>query len=173
MNRMNGMHSSANRQTTGGFTMIELLIAVLIFSIGLLGIAGMQAVALKLTRDAHITATASVYAGEIMERIRLNPEGRKQGAYHDISGTQALPTCITTTDNEGTDHTDPYDTGSCNPEELAELDAYLWMQRLASQLPSGSGSVKYEHDMYTVTVQWQETHDGSATQQTYIVGSFL
>jgi len=56
-----------------GFSMIELLVAMLIFSIGLLGIASMQVTGMRMTRDAELMGRASLYVSSMAEKIRANP----------------------------------------------------------------------------------------------------
>jgi len=56
-----------------GFSMIELLVAMLIFSIGLLGIASLQVTGMRMTRDAELMGRASLYVSSMAEKIRANP----------------------------------------------------------------------------------------------------
>jgi len=56
-----------------GFSMIELLVAMLIFSIGLLGIVSLQVTGLRMTRDAELMGRASLYVSSIAEKIRASP----------------------------------------------------------------------------------------------------
>lgn len=167
------MKYSASVSRASGFTMIELLVAVVVFSIGLIGIAGMQATALGLTHDSQVTVRASNLTADILEKIRLNPTARRAGHYNDISGTQTAPSCVTTTDAQGDTTTDPSNTGACTAEELAQLDAWLWMEEISDSLPSGSGEVKFDNDIYTVTVTWKEKQNGTVVDQTYQAGTYL
>jgi type IV pilus assembly protein PilV len=63
-------NSLANKQH--GFSMIELLVAMLIFSIGLLGIASLQVAGMRMTRDAELMGRASLYVSSMAEKIRAN-----------------------------------------------------------------------------------------------------
>jgi type IV pilus assembly protein PilV len=56
----------------GGFTLIEVLVAMLILSIGLMGMAGLQAVSLKMNQSAHLSSQATFLAYDIMDRMRAN-----------------------------------------------------------------------------------------------------
>ena len=56
-----------------GFSMIELLVAMLIFSLGLLGMASLQVTGLRMTRDAELMGRASLYANSMADHIRANP----------------------------------------------------------------------------------------------------
>jgi len=56
-----------------GFSMIELLVAMLIFSLGLLGIVSLQVTGMRMTRDADLMGRASLYVSSMAEKIRANP----------------------------------------------------------------------------------------------------
>ena len=58
-----------------GFSMIELLVAVLVMGIGVLGITGLQMVSLQNNRGALVRAEAVQLAYDILDRIRANPGG--------------------------------------------------------------------------------------------------
>ncbi len=64
-----------------GFSFIEILISVLVFGIGILGLGGLQIASLKGSSNAHYRTTASVLAMDIADRIRLNPNAVSDGRY--------------------------------------------------------------------------------------------
>ena len=59
---------------SGGFTLLEVLIALVVLSIGLLGIAALQGVGLRSSQGAYLTSQASLLAYDIADRIRANPQ---------------------------------------------------------------------------------------------------
>ena len=59
-------------KSQNGFSMIELLVTILVFSIGLLGIASLQTHGLRMTRDAGLMTQASLLANNIAEKMRSN-----------------------------------------------------------------------------------------------------
>ncbi|WP_249671592.1 type IV pilus modification protein PilV [Pseudomonas abieticivorans] len=63
----------ANRQR--GFSLIEVLVALLIMAIGLLGAAAIQLNALKYTDSSSLRSQVSFIAYDMMDRIRANPDG--------------------------------------------------------------------------------------------------
>ena len=63
--------------------MIELLVAVLVLAIGVLGITALQMVSLQNNRGALFRAEAVQLAYDMMDRIRANPEGALPGAAYD------------------------------------------------------------------------------------------
>ena len=69
-----------------GLTMVEVLVAMLIFAIGLLGVAGMQSLALKSTDNSNMRSLVNIHAYEIVERMRANMTAVENGQYSSISG---------------------------------------------------------------------------------------
>lgn len=66
--------SSARRiRRERGFTMIEVLVALIILAIGLLGVAGVQALSLKQTANSNIRSLVTMYAYDLSERMRAEP----------------------------------------------------------------------------------------------------
>ena len=66
-----GFLKSRSRQK--GFSMIELLVAVLIMGIGVLGVTGLQLVSLQNNRDALLRSEAIQLGYDVLDRIRINP----------------------------------------------------------------------------------------------------
>jgi type IV pilus assembly protein PilV len=60
-------------RSTSGFTLLESMIALVIFSIALLALAGMYAKTLSLSHSTYLRALASIQAMDLEERIRANP----------------------------------------------------------------------------------------------------
>jgi len=112
---------------TRGITMIENLIALLVLSIGLLGLAGLQASSFRNSKDATFRAIATQQATDMVNRIRANNVGVINGVYSAIpSGVVPPPFC---------------DAVACNNRELATFDEWEWNNRNAALLPGGSGTV--------------------------------
>lgn len=139
------------RDRAGGFTLFEVLIAVLILSIGLLGVAGLQLYGLRYNQGSMLRSQATMAAYDIMDRMRANAEE----AYVDPG------------DNSRYDDTDtdspPADpgcsgAGGCTPTQLADHDIAQWAN-LVSALPGGRGTIQMMDSVggrYRVTVSWTE-----------------
>lgn len=140
---------------TGGFTLIEALVAIVIVSIGLLGSAWLQIYSMRTTQNAYLQSQAAVIAADLADRIRANPEGAELGVYDDID-TGELPSdpdCI----DEG-----------CSPTQLANHDIREWSAQVtgtSALLPSGSATVSRSGEVYTVTLNWTEQDLRSATEK--------
>ena len=75
MYRRAGIDHTGNQRKEAGFTLIEVLFAVVFLSIGLLGIAAMQDIALSRNVDGRRLTVATNLAGEMLERVRYNAAG--------------------------------------------------------------------------------------------------
>ena len=125
----------ASRQQAGGFTLTEILVTLVIISVGLLGVAGLHSMSLRNNFDALIRSHASALADEIADRMRTNRTRALAGDYNIAVGVTR--------------------TGST----LADADLIAWKQRLAAQLPNGDGAVQLAvapSRLVTITIQWGE-----------------
>lgn len=132
--------------------MLEVLISVVILSVGLLGIAGLQATGQRANNSAYLRSQATVLAYDMIDRMRANQAGINSGAYNAISatGTYANPGCITT---------------GCSTAQMAAYDIFDWKTQLAARLPGGNGTVTGagSGSVFTITVMWDDERNGSGT----------
>lgn len=113
-----------------GFTLVEVLVTLMVFAVGMLGVAGMQMTALTGLDAAQYRSVAALKAAEMAERVRANPLGLYDGtAGHDRS-------C------RSTHYDDLHPTvDDCDANTLAEDDLADWNKELAARLPVGKGTV--------------------------------
>ncbi|MEE4301132.1 MAG: type IV pilus modification protein PilV [Pseudomonadales bacterium] len=134
---------------SAGFSLIEILVAVLIVSVGVLGVAGLQLVSLQNNTSAMYRTQAFQAAYEIIDRARANPDQDYSIDLDDpIPG--AIPDC------EG---------GNCTPAQMRTYDLATWLTALdgpPAGLPGGDGEVVVAGDSITVTVQWRDDRDPAA-----------
>ena len=144
----NAKHSRQHK----GFTLIEVLIAVLVLSIGLLGLASLQAASLRNNYSSYMRTQASQLVNDMADRIRANPTGATAGLYNAI-GPGGLPTTAPT----GCQAT------ACNSTQMATFDTAAWGTLLNSRLPGGTGSVvgNVGGTVFTVTVMWDDNKTGA------------
>lgn len=136
-------HMVARRSSRGGM-LIEVLVSIVISSIALLALAGVNASAVRYTKMSQYRATATLLVGDLAERIRANKglaaaggvaaTGFFAGAY-DYSSTDfaaqataaSLPADLCNTA-----------ASSCSPQQIADLDMAQWRLLVRTQLPEGS-----------------------------------
>lgn len=146
-----------------GFSLIEVLVALFVLSIGLLGFAGLQATTVRSTQYAELRSQATVMAQDIVERIRLNRTRALAGDY-DLTLNESTPTgstsCITS-------------TGGCTLAELVVVDQIQW-RTLLMALPNGTGSIAVDtvNNLATIVVQWdqQDLVDNNESTLTLVAG---
>ena len=74
-NIQNNLSHNVKQSAQHGFAMIEVLISVVILSVGLLGLAGLQVVGMKGTQHANMKTQATLLTQSLLEKIRANPNG--------------------------------------------------------------------------------------------------
>ncbi len=120
------MRSLANR----GFTLLEVLIALLVFSLGLMGLAGLLVVSVQTNHSAYLRTQASFLAQSMADRMHANVLGVWKGSYSGTSGaTYSLATIAAT-------GTTCLDTNLCGYADIAKRDGQVWSNQLVSFLPN-------------------------------------
>lgn len=165
------------RAVSRGFSLLEVLVAVVVFSLGLLGTGALVASSIKNSHNAYLRSQASFLADSLIDRMRANPSGAWSGAYAGAlgAGSPSLPAC-----GGGT-------TG-CTPAQVAQRDRRVIGDLVAQQLPAGSGNVTCAiagaapattigippvNGNCTIAISWSEARDvdrgGYAGTQTFEV----
>jgi type IV pilus assembly protein PilV len=124
------MNMTARKHNIAGFTMLEVLISIVIIAFGLLGIAGLQAFALKNNHSASLRLTATSLAADMVDRMKTNVLAVGAGDYN-------APTAA------------PYDAaliggctgGGCSATQMAQHDLADWGAKIKATLPGGTGVV--------------------------------
>ena len=132
-------HLPRTAHVVAGATLIEAMVALVIMSIGLLGLAGLQVTGLNDNADAERRTQATIVMNDLIERMRANTTGVKAGAYAAID--------FSTIDCTGTPANYCATRGAhaaeeCTPEQLAGFDAYVALCEGATRLPAGFISVQ-------------------------------
>jgi type IV pilus assembly protein PilV len=133
-----------------GFTLLEVLVAMLVLSIGLLGLAGLMASSLRNNHSAYYRSQATWLAYDVIDRMRTN----RPNAADYIVGIG----------------------GASAAGGLAGADVTDWKAMVANSLPEGDGSVAVvaagEARTVTVVIQWNDARGtaGDAAQIFRVVG---
>jgi type IV pilus assembly protein PilV len=133
-----------------GFTLLEVLVAMLVLAIGLLGLAGLMASSMRNNLSASHRTQATWMAYDIVDRMRSNRAGAVTGGYATAMGTAA--TCSTA-----------FPTGTIPAQDIA-----AWKNQLACALPAGNGSIAVDTAtrVATILIQWNDSrgNQGLANQ---------
>jgi type IV pilus assembly protein PilV len=134
-----------------GFSLIEVLIALIIMSVGMLGIASLYVQSMQAGRTSLFRHNAVTLAGDVADRMRANPTGGN--AY---TGAGADNNCIA----QGTD---------CSNVEMAAQDILGWDQQAVDTLPNGLVGITFDNTVippvYTIAITWDEP----GQQQNYTI----
>ena len=137
------MQKLRNKRTRQhGFSLVEVLIALIIMSVGMLGIAGLYVQSMQAGRTSMFRHHAVTLAGDVADRIRANP--RAGIAY---AGAGANNNCVAA----GID---------CNEAQMAANDIFIWDQQALDSLPNGDVVVQFDNavnpPLYTIAISWTE-----------------
>jgi len=161
----NGLQQYATslRDRQSGFTLTEVLVAVLVLSIGLVGVAGLQAVSLQNNQSAFMRSQASALAYDLADRMRSNVPSALGGLYDPTAAGMASG-CSS--------------TSGCTPQDMAENDLAEWNATIATYLPMGQGFVCIDSTpddgtgsgdaqcdgagtLFAVKIWWDDDRDGT------------
>lgn len=171
------MHPIVQRRGCRGMTLIEVLIAIVIFAIGLLGIAALQVAGLRYTKGSQTRAIAAVQAENMVDRMRANAAGVVDDNYLNPAA-------------ESTD----CGAGVCTAAELAAYDWARWLSETREALgvkrkdgnintdanvnaticiddtpddgTSGAWACDNTGEIYAIKIEWQERTVGRAGKVT-------
>lgn len=144
-------------KNSAGFTLLEVMIAMVIFSIGLLGLAGIQAVSMQNNHSAYTRTVSMQLAYNISDVLRTstNNEGDVNSAFNSV--TAAIPGTAPTSCILKSGGTAP----DCTNADLAAFEIYHWKKRIEKELPSGLGTIAIDDGVYTITIMWDDERTGA------------
>jgi type IV pilus assembly protein PilV len=144
-----------NKQSSGGFSMVEVLVSLVVFSLGFLALSLLQNKALNNNQSAYITSQATILAQSMMDRIRANPSGD-----YILKANTTLSAPANLCRSSASD---------CSPTDIAAVDKFVWQQSLDQRLAGATGVITQDKlnttpgtdtfdqlKLYRVTVNWTE-----------------
>ena len=136
-----------------GFSLVEVLIALVIMSVGMLGIAGLYVQSMQAGRTSMLRHHAVTLAGDVADRIRANP---RAGIAYEGPGLNG--SCVS-------------GVTDCDEGAMAGHDIMLWQQQAADTLPDGEVEITFDDSgtppVYTIDVTWDEP--GANVQPQYTI----
>lgn len=152
----------SNKVKMNGFTLIEVLVAMVVLAVGLLGLASLQALALKDNQDAYFRSQANFLIYEMSDRIRANAVYWK--------GTPVLPNYSSTAppnDPQLYCSEPPNGMDSINPcsfGNMANYDIYHFWQSLVLVLPDPTLNITRTSDLLlTISLSWTRSNQALKT----------
>lgn len=169
MDRKTKFRTTAMAKPQRGFSMIELLVAVLVMGVGVLGVTGLQLISLQNNQDALLRAEGVQFAYDILDRIRVNPGGGAvPGVAYNGVGLDDVPAAPT-----------DCHANNCSPAQMVVFDIAVWKCSLGEfnaedvctdlrddgvlpptttqpGLPEGDGAIAVDGaGVVTITVEWE------------------
>jgi type IV pilus assembly protein PilV len=170
-----------------GFSLLEVLVAVVILSVGLLGIAGLQVAGLRVNHSSYMRTQATLLAYDMADRMRANITKQSDGSYRPVDYNMAA---VVPAQHAGCREK----ATGCTPQQMAENDLFEWNQAIQALLPSGNdcpaggavfcgvvcrNTIPVETDStpaapncdgaaddpYAIKIWWDDNKDGAATQR--------
>ncbi len=152
--------SHAHYTHQGGFTLLEVLVALLVLSLGLLGLAGLQTMSLKFNTQSYQRTQATMLIDSMIDRMRANPDAVNSGVYNNVPlGAAAASYSF---------------SGTCpqqcaDADDLANYDIHQWLAAIAApgMLTNGKGEISFDGTRHRVTITWWE-NDLEIRQETVV-----
>lgn len=141
-----------------GVSLIEVLVAVLVFSLGLIGLASLLVVANQSNQSAYLRTQVGFLASSMADRMRANPIGVWDANYDatDYPEAGTLPNCSGST--------------GCSPADVAKRDRLMWSMALRSFLPHAQATIACDKSGLSYTPSAQQVlqrppYGGSCTMR--------
>ncbi len=154
---------SCKRHRNSGFSLFELLIALLILSVGLLGLATLQSTGIRSNDSASRRTAATFLVADIADRMRANM--RLTGSANGLeTNFDALANSYAIDTTDGTLPSEPGCDDDCSAANRPGRDAYDWAANVQAQLPGGRASVTRTADatdLFLVTIMWDDYRTGA------------
>lgn len=135
------MTHDSNWNTQRGMSLVEVLVTVVLISVGLLGVAALQLSSLKGNQESYARSQAAMLAGDILDRMRANQTGFNDGQYTVSTAFDAIG-----------------QAGTRGGQDMAD-----WQRAIDQLLPGGAaiaaGSVQRAGNIVTITIRWSEREE--------------
>ena len=161
-----GRSGSGPLHSQSGSTLLEVLVAILLLSLGFLAVASVHASAFKYGKMSEFRSTAVSVGSALIERMRANPAGVSAAAY--LSAADKYPADLPAAVSCG-------DVQVCDPGVIAQADQASLQQLARSALPQGDLYVRQNTGVsgatvYEVWVRWTDPDDVAAAQTSNVQG---
>ncbi len=149
------MLNRARASSQTGASLIEVLVSIVIASVGLLGLAGMNAASMRYTKMSQYRATATQLVSDVAERMRANNTNAAALAGYvlgaDFASQSTVPTVPSPSCRLASD--------TCTAAQMAAADMQQWRSTVRSRLPEGSVSIRADAatvGAYDIWIAWRD-----------------
>jgi type IV pilus assembly protein PilV len=144
---------------TAGVSLVETLVALLVLSFGLLGVAALQAHSLRHNLDAYHRSLATSFGNQLLDRLRANREAARDPATQQYDFSSIF--------DYGSTANPAYPAPAVSSSDpVMALDLTTWLAQLRV-LPAGTGAVGCDQaGVCVVAVEWDEVRTGGTDTET-------
>lgn len=128
-----------------GVTMIEVLVALIIFAFGTLGLAGLQLKAMAFSQSSLFRSQATALTDDILDRMRADRGSATAGSWNTPLTADAASFATT------------------GPISITDLRD--WKEQVEALLPSGKASIQVAASVVTITLEWDDSRGAEPAQQ--------
>lgn len=164
------MNTVRTKQAQKGVTLIEVLVAAFVLSVGLLGHSKIQALGVRAGTDANIRTQATYLLTEMMERMRANRPAADSNYYatfvYASTDCTAAPAKVCSEGVAGS-------AVQCSADEIASEDATQWFCDVQGTLPNGNVAVSAAAAVYSIQVSWDGLDEDGITQNRNVSATFI
>ncbi|MCW8887393.1 MAG: type IV pilus modification protein PilV [Motiliproteus sp.] len=129
-----------------GFTLIEVLVAVAVLSIGIFGLIALEGAALKNNQDAYVRSQVTVLIYDITDKMRSN-----MAADYTAAASTSTTSCVSYSGS----------TSGCTSAQIAQRDLFDWHTNIGTIVPNGAGTITASGSVMSVTISWDDDRDAS------------
>lgn len=134
-----------------GSSLVEVMVALFVLAIGLLGILAMQSKSMQFNQSAHVYSQAVYLANDIAERIRMNP-GQASAYAGDYDGAPQTPSTACT-------------AGGCDGAALATWDKAEWNNLIHKTLPAGKAEISLDGEAVKIEVSFDDSRSDDSRSE--------
>lgn len=127
-----------------GFSLIEVLVSLLIISLGIVGVMRLQTQSLKTNQSAYFRTQADILSRDIVARMYANRDEARKGSYTAQAKPNVVVDCL---------------VNECSSAQMANWDLLQWFQRLERDLPEASAelvNLPGDTTRYLITLRWDD-----------------
>ena len=134
-----------------GISLVEILVSIVVTGVGLLGVAAIQSISIKMSYDSYLRSQATLLSYDLTDRIRANPNADYTLQASTSYSTAPSPNCGLSTSN-------------CGPDQMKDHDRYQWWLAANDLLPNPSVSVTPPgsgEQLTQIVIEWGNQFDQS------------
>ncbi len=129
-----------------GFTLVEVLVAILILSLGILGLVALETHTLQNNQSAYYRSQATILTYDLADKMRAN----MAVDYWTVTASSHAGSCVSYSGA----------ASPCSATQIAEKDLDEWNTAISNLLPAGSGNVTVSGGIVNIAIQWDDNRDG-------------